>query len=111
VYSGSPLITSVAEPHRFEADPDLAFHCLCGSGSYHSFSPVLNPLVLQNEPLGFHLNFNADPDSAFHFDSDPDPDPTFNSEDPDLTFPFDADPDLDLAFQFDADPDPSTHIF
>jgi hypothetical protein len=37
--------TRVADPHNFDAYPDVAFH------------------------------FNADPDRAFHFNADPDPAP------------------------------------
>jgi hypothetical protein len=98
-------LSSVADPHRFDPDPDPASH------------------------------FDADlaPDPTFHFEVDPDPDPTFHfdpypsfqikAQNPEQVLKYahipyilacylqidaDADPDLDPdpypTFQFDADP-------
>jgi hypothetical protein len=68
VLVNNSLLTSVPDPHHFDADPDADPACY----------------------------FDADPDAdpAHHFDKDPDANPTFHfGADPDPTFHFDADPD------------------
>jgi hypothetical protein len=57
------LYTSVADPHRFDADPDPA--------CYFYVDPDPDP--------AFYFDADADlnQDPTFHFDADTDPDPSF----------------------------------
>ncbi len=54
-------VSNVAEPHRFDADPDADPGCHFDAD--------------QDPELACH--FDADPDLTFHFDADPNPDPSF----------------------------------
>jgi hypothetical protein len=74
-------LTSVAEPHQDDADPDPACH-------FDAY-PDPNPAC----------HFDADPDPACHFDEDPDPACDFHADvDLESTFHFDAVRDLDPSF-------------
>ncbi len=61
----SNILTSVADPHHIDADPDPARH----------FDADPDPA----------RHFDADPDPARHFDADPDPSRHFDA-DPDPSF-------------------------
>jgi hypothetical protein len=79
-----PVTTCVADPHHFDADPDL------DPTSPHSLFQDLDPPMLQNDPLRlplFHIDADQDPDPAFHIVAEPDP-----------------------AFHFDEDPDPASKM-
>ncbi len=55
----------VADPHHFDSDPGLAFHC--------NADPVLDAVPLLNfepESLKLLIDFYADPDPTFHFNAD-----------------------------------------
>jgi hypothetical protein len=59
------LPNRVADPHHFNADPDLAFHF---NADPHHFNEDPDPAFRFNADPH---HFNADPDPAFHFNADP----------------------------------------
>ena len=102
-FSETPTVVlgSYADPHHFDADPDLDPACYLDADpdpysdpTFHfDADPDQDPSLQiktnfaqigsDSIPFDCHLQIDADPDPAYHFYTDPDQDPTFQ---------FDTDP-------------------